>query len=91
MHQRATNFVASDSTGRTLYQTTVWAEPKPVIYSPPVHLPSGTTITWSCTYVNDTGSTLTFGESAANNVMCISEFIYFPVQDPANPVVGTQL
>ena len=91
MHQRATNFVSSASTGQMLYQTTVWAEPKPVIYSPPLHLSTGTTITWSCTYVNDTGSTLTFGESASTNVMCISEFIYFPVSDPANPVLGTQL
>jgi hypothetical protein len=91
MHQRATNFVSTASTGQTLYQTTVWSEPKPVIYSPPLHLSSGTTITWSCTYVNDTPNTLTFGESAANNVMCISEFIYFPVQDPSNPVIGTQL
>jgi hypothetical protein len=91
MHQRATNFIATTSTGQTLYQTTVWAEPKPVIYSPPLLLKSGTTITWSCTYVNDTGATLTFGESASTNVMCISEFIYYPVADPTNPVIGSQL
>ena len=56
-----------------------------------MHLASGTTITWSCTYVNDTGSALTFGESAQTNVMCISEFIYYPVQNVANPVLGTAL
>lgn len=91
MHQRATHFVSTASTGETLFETTQWSEPMPKIYSPPLHLASGTTITWSCTYVNDTGSTLTFGESAATNVMCISEFIYYPVQNTSNPVVGTPL
>jgi hypothetical protein len=91
MHQRATHFVSTASTGQTLFETTQWSEPQPTIYSPPVHLASGTTITWSCTYVNNTGSTLTFGESAATNVMCISEFIYYPVQNTANPVLGTPL
>ena len=90
MHQRATHFI-STANGQTLYETTQWAEPPPKIYSPALHLGTGTTITWSCTYVNDTGSTLTFGESAATNVMCISEFIYYPVSDVTNPVIGTQL
>jgi hypothetical protein len=90
MHQRATHFI-STANGQTLYETTQWAEPPPKIYSPALHLGAGTTITWSCTYVNDTGSTLTFGESAKTNVMCISEFIYYPVADVTNPVIGTQL
>jgi hypothetical protein len=88
MHKRATHFISTASTGQTLFETTEWSEPKPNIYSPALHLASGTTITWSCTYVNDTGSTLTFGESAQSNVMCISEFIYYPVQNTANPVLG---
>jgi hypothetical protein len=91
MHQRATHFVSTASTGQTLFETTQWSEPKPTIYSPALHLTSGTTVTWSCTYVNDTGSTLTFGESAATNVMCIAEFIYYPVQNTTNPVLGTPL
>lgn len=91
MHQRATNFVATTSTGQTLFQTTQWADPPPAVYSPPNLLPAGTKISWSCTYVNDTGQTLTFGESAATNVMCISVSIFYPVQDINNPVIGTQL
>ena len=91
MHKRATHFVSTASTGQTLFETTQWSEPTPTIYSPALHLASGTTITWSCTYVNDTTSTLTFGESAQTNVMCISEFIYYPVQDITNPVIGTPL
>ncbi len=45
MHKYATNFVATTSTGLTLFQTTQWQEPPPKVYSPPLHLASGTTIT----------------------------------------------
>ncbi|MGA7122645.1 MAG: hypothetical protein WBY94_21275 [Polyangiaceae bacterium] len=90
MHKRATNFVSKASSGETLFQTTQWAEPPPATYTPPVHLTSGTNITWSCSYYNDTGQTLTFGESASTNVMCISVSIFYPVQDVNNPVLSTQ-
>jgi hypothetical protein len=91
MHKRATNFVATTSTGVTLFQTAQWAEPPPRVYSPPLLLPSGTTITWSCTYVNDTSAPLTFGESAIANVMCIGVNPFYPVSDIANPVLGSLL
>jgi hypothetical protein len=93
MHQFATNFVATTSTGVTLFQTTQWAEPPAQVYSPPLHLPAGTTITWTCTDVNNTGAELTFGEHAASNVMCISSNIFYPVSTSSltNPVIGTQL
>ena len=38
---------------------------------PPLLLTAGTTITWACTYDNPSTKTLTFGESAATNEMCI--------------------
>jgi len=88
MHKYATNFIATTSNGLTLFQTTQWAEPPPKVYSPPLMLPSGTTITWTCTDVNTTGQTLTFGESANTNVMCISSNIFYPVSDVTNPVLG---
>jgi hypothetical protein len=93
MHQFATNFTATTSTGVTLFQTTQWAEPPAKVYSPPLMLPSGTTITWTCDDVNDTGAELTFGEHAASNVMCISSNIFYPVSTASlsNPVLGTQL
>ncbi len=90
MHKRATNFVSKASSGQTLFQTTQWAEPPPSTYTPPVHLTAGTNIQWSCSYYNDTGQTLTFGESASSNVMCISVSIFYPVQDVNNPVLSTQ-
>jgi hypothetical protein len=91
MHKYATNFVATTSTGLTLFTTTQWAEPPPKVFSPPLHLTTGTTITWTCTDVNTTGTTLTFGESANTNVMCISSNIFYPVSNVTNPVLGTAL
>jgi hypothetical protein len=91
MHKYATNFIAQTSTGITLFTTTQWAEPPPQVFSPPLHLTAGTTITWTCTDVNPTGTTLTFGESANTNVMCISSNIFYPVTNVSNPVIGTAL
>lgn len=89
MHKYATNFVATTSTGLTLFTTNQWAEPPAKVYSPPIALSAGTTITWTCTDVNTTGETLTFGESAVTNVMCIYTSIFYPVSDINNPVLGS--
>jgi hypothetical protein len=51
-------------------------------------LGAGTSITWSCTYVNDTSSPLTFGESAATNVMRIYQGTFYPVADITNPILN---
>jgi hypothetical protein len=91
MHKYGTNFTATTSTGVTLFQTTQWAEPPAKGYSPPLLVKSGTTITWSCTDVNTTGSTLTFGESANTNVMCISISAFYPVTNVANPVISSNM
>jgi hypothetical protein len=84
MHQRATHFVAT-SGNTTLYQTDVWSDPPSMPYSPPLFLGANSVIDWSCTYVNDTGSTLTFGPSALTNVMCNFNGTFYPVQDVSNP------
>jgi hypothetical protein len=89
MHQRATDFVAT-SGGVLLYQSNDWDSPVPAVFSPPRLLKSGADLTWTCTYVNDTGSWLTFGESAKTNVMCISVSIFYPVTDVSNPVIQCQ-
>jgi hypothetical protein len=91
MHKYATNFVATASSGQTIFTTTEWAEPPAEVYSPPLHLTAGTSITWTCTDVNTTGQELTFGESANTNVMCILTSVFYPVTDISNPVVGTPL
>jgi hypothetical protein len=88
MSQHGTNFVATSSTGPQIYTTTAFNQPTPKLYPSPLALPSGATITWTCTDVNNTGSTLTFGESTSSNVMCASLSVIYPVTDPANPVIG---
>jgi hypothetical protein len=86
MHQRADNFVAKTG-NQTLYTTPSWSSPVPGIYSPPMQLKAGTDITWTCTYTNDTGVPLTFGESAERNVMCIYMLQFYPLADPSNPTI----
>jgi hypothetical protein len=90
MHKFATHFIANANQGAgvKIYETSQWDEPPPQVYCPALHLSSGTTIAWQCTDVNDTGSTLTFGEYANSNVMCISSDIFYPVSDVTNPVIG---
>jgi hypothetical protein len=95
MHKFGKSFTATytppGGQAQTLYTTTQWDEPAPQVFSTPLHLASGTTITWSCTDVNTTTSTLTFGESAQTNVMCISVNIFYPVMDVNNPTLGTAI
>ena len=95
MHKFGQSFTATATppggAAQTLYETMDWNEPKPTVFPTPLHLPSGTSISWSCTDVNTTKSTLTFGEYAETNVMCISVNIFYPVQDVTNPVLGTPI
>jgi hypothetical protein len=90
MHKFGTHFIANLSTGMTLYETSQWADTPWKTYCPSLRIPSGTSLAWQCTDVNDTGSTLTFGEYANSNVMCISSNIFYPVTDVTNPVLGSQ-
>ena len=39
---------------------------------------AGQKITFTCTYLNNSGGLLTFGESALNNEMCIFDGPFFP-------------
>lgn len=71
MHSRGVHFVATTSAGAKLVDTTQWDEPPIESYAPEVALNPGDSITWTCTYNNQTGSTLTFGDSAEKNEMCI--------------------
>jgi hypothetical protein len=82
MHRRGTHFAGTamfpDGTTKTLYTTDTWDEPVAAAFAPAVALPSGTSIDWACTYANDTGTTLRFGESANTNEMCIFTGTFYP-------------
>lgn len=82
MHRRGTHFVGTavlpDGTKKTLYTTDTWDEPTPATFRPAFVIPSGSSIQWACSYANDTGTTLRFGESASTNEMCILGGTYYP-------------
>jgi hypothetical protein len=78
MHLHGINFAATSSMGMTLYTNQDWNEPKPAGFDPPMLLPAGSTVTFTCAYVNNSGQTLTFGEHALTNEMCIFFGQYYP-------------
>jgi len=78
MHSRAIKFDSKTGDGREIYTTTQWDEPQATSFSPAMDVPAGQTISWSCTWNNTTGTTLSFGESAAKNEMCIFTGVYYP-------------
>jgi len=88
MHSRTTNLTATYGASNTmLYTTDSWDNAPQQMYTPPVMLPSGTKITWSCTIHNTTNMTLIFGESAGSNEMCIFDGQYYPVPAGMNPTI----
>jgi hypothetical protein len=78
MHQFGTHFLAKESDGTVVYEGSAWDDPVPAVFDPPLLLPGGSSITYSCDYENTTTQTLTFGESAKTNEMCILSGQYFP-------------
>jgi hypothetical protein len=80
MHQHGTNFLAT-AAGSTLYQTTTWNDPSPAEFDPPRQLHAGDPLHFECTFVNNGNTTLTFGESAQTNEMCIFVGAFYPVPD----------
>jgi hypothetical protein len=88
MHQHGTNFTASTA-GKTFYQTSDWSQAPTEALAPPIAVTAGQQLTWSCTFVNSSPTqTLTFGESARTNEMCIVSGQYYPVPAGMSPLVG---
>jgi hypothetical protein len=86
MHQHATHFV-SKLNGDVLYETNDWDSPEPAIFAPPKAVKAGDIVDFTCSFDNPTGDTLTFGESAAQNEMCITSAQFYPVASPFQPTV----
>jgi hypothetical protein len=78
MHSRGTRFQARTNTGQVIYDGPDWDEPKENVFTPPMDVKAGSTITWSCDFANNTGRTLIFGESADVNEMCILNALFYP-------------
>lgn len=100
MHQWATKFTTTTG-GNAIYTETNWDSPNLFIHFPNMAEPPTATgtkslvpmtntqsITWDCTYFNDTGATLTFGDSANKNVMCIYLGQYYPANPTAPDIIS---
>jgi hypothetical protein len=85
MHRRGSHFIATSGSTK-LFETDQWTESAPMQISPPLLLHKGADLTWSCVYTNETGATLTLGESALTNVMCNAILVFYPIQDVNNPL-----
>jgi len=82
MHKTSLGFTVS-ANGQVFYSESNWDEPKLFVHTPYLAMKGGTKITWTCNYYNPTSQTLSFGDSAVTNVMCIYMGQYFPA-DPNN-------
>jgi hypothetical protein len=88
MHHHGIGFVATSGSGQMLFQSNSWSDPPAGRFQPPIALPANTAIHWSCTYDNETGAAIHFGESAITDEMCIFAGQYYPVPTGAtNPVL----
>lgn len=69
------------SAGEMVYQLDnfSWSEPETVFHDPPVPLPQGGGFRFNCSWINDTGQRVGFGESV-DDEMCFFWAYYYPSQ-----------
>lgn len=73
------NYISGGKTTNIVH-TTDWENPGTRVWGPPDFLTTkaGDSFSYSCTYKNTLATTLTFGETAAYNEMCLAIGYYFP-------------
>jgi hypothetical protein len=86
MHRHGTHFLASMA-GSTIYDTTTWSDPKPALFAPAKSFKQGDPLHFECAFTNTGTTTLTFGESALTNEMCILTASFYPIT-PGQPLVS---
>ena len=69
----------ANDTGKLEYTSTMWSDPVTTHYDPPLQFPNGSGFKYQCDWYNGTTSTVTFGESA-NDEMCFFWAYYWPSQ-----------
>ena len=79
--------IRATTNGNVFYDDALATSPPPHLHSPPVAMTGTQSIQWTCKIYNDTGASLSFGDSVLSNAWC--EYIagYYPVADPQNPDV----
>jgi hypothetical protein len=87
MHRRGIHFKAAVG-DRVIYESDDYAEPERLRFATPLALVAGDQVTFSCTYLNTSSDTITFGMSADTDEMCALFGTYFPVPDGADPFLS---
>lgn len=59
-----------------IYDNTDWDNPKYQIYTPPLQLAAGDSLSFSCTWMNTTGSPVSFGVMAKDEMCILGGYIY---------------
>jgi hypothetical protein len=78
MHKHGLDFLAT-AAGNELLHTTTWDDPAPTKFNPPRVLHKGDPLDFACKFFNnDPVNSLTFGESASTNEMCIFVGSFYP-------------
>jgi hypothetical protein len=78
MHRHGTHFIATASSGQTIFETDQWDEPELTNFAPPLELAAGSEVTFTCSYDNREDVPLGWGESAKTDEMCILAGGYYP-------------
>lgn len=88
MHKHGTHFDAKIA-GEKVFETATWDEPESAFFAPAKAVKGGAKLDFNCTFVNNSGQILTFGESAETNEMCIFVASFYPAP-PGEVTVGCQ-
>ncbi|MEO7330969.1 MAG: hypothetical protein ABI193_20510 [Minicystis sp.] len=78
MHKHGTSF-SSTIGGEKIFDTNTWDDPKPVTFEPGKPVKANAPLHFECHFTNNSAETLTFGESAQNNEMCIFVAAFYPI------------
>ncbi|MGH7623236.1 MAG: hypothetical protein ACREMU_12915, partial [Gemmatimonadaceae bacterium] len=82
VHQKV--WVTVDTTTQTLYDEAFdWQHATYMMPGTPIDIPSGAKINTLCSYINNGGTTETYGESV-NNESCFDAVYHYPISTAAN-------
>jgi hypothetical protein len=79
VHVQVETAAGADAPGTLVYDPVAfdWAEPETVFHDPPFQLPDDGGFRFTCQWINDSGRTVGFGESA-DDEMCFFWAYYYP-------------
>lgn len=81
-HHYANSASISDATVQ-LVQSTNWEHPQVLEPAMPGYQFSGSGLTYSCTYTNNTNMTISAGQSESDNEVCIAVGFFYPASRPS--------